>query len=377
MGGLTVELPGGKRLVHRGPKPGPDGVMIMKNWRPLRRLAIEGDIGYAESYIQGDWTSPDISHLIELVALNYDTAHTATSAPLLSRIMDRLHHKRRVNTRTGSRRNIVAHYDLGNDFYKLWLDKDMVYSSALYAHPGQSLEQAQDTKLTRLTDALAIKGGERVLEIGIGWGALAERIIRKGAHVTGLTLSPSQLDYARRRMEQARLADRADLRLQDYRDVDGVYDRIVSVEMLEAVGEEYWKDYFSVLRNRLAPEGVAAVQVITIDDRRFETYRRAVDFIQRYIFPGGMLPSPGIIQDQASRAGLKMLSVETFGQSYVRTLAEWNRRFQDAWPAIENLGFKTDFKRMWEYYLSYCEGAFRAGAIDVAIYRLAPETNPT
>lgn len=370
IGRLIVETPSGERMDHHGSQPGPEAVLSLKRWRALQRLAFQGDVGFAESYLDGDWTSPNISALIELAALNYDTLQGTISAPLIARLVNRLYHRRRANTKRGSRRNIAAHYDLGNDFYRRWLDRDMTYSSALFTAPDQSLEQAQDNKIGRLTELLDIQGGERVLEIGSGWGALAERIARQGGHVTGLTLSSEQLVHARQRLAGAGLAERAEFRLQDYREVRGSFDRIVSVEMIEAVGLEYWPTYFATIRDRLAPHGTAVLQVITIDDKRFKTYKNDVDFIQRYIFPGGMLPSPQTMREETARAGLELVSVEEFGQSYARTLAEWQHRFQAEWPAVEGLGFTTEFKRMWEYYLSYCEGAFRAGAINVGIYRL-------
>jgi cyclopropane-fatty-acyl-phospholipid synthase len=247
----------------------------------------------------------------------------------------------------------------------------MSYSSAIYSSLGQTLEDAQRAKLDCVIDLLGLAGGERVLELGCGWGALAGRIIeRTGCHVTGLTLSTQQLAYAQRELSQRGLAGESDLRLQDYRDAEGTYDRVVSVEMLEAVGAAYWPTFFANLRQRLNPQGTAVLQVITIDQNRFEAYRRRPEFIQRYIFPGGMLPTTEIIEQLVANAGLRLVSSEFFGESYVRTLAEWHRRFQETWPSIEALGFDDRFKRMWEYYLAYCRLGFEIGALNVGLYKI-------
>jgi cyclopropane-fatty-acyl-phospholipid synthase len=275
-----------------------------------------------------------------------------------------------VNTKIGSRRNIAFHYDLGNDFYGQWLDRSMTYSSAFYETPGAALELAQQVKQDRIIEALELHGGEQVLEIGCGWGALAAQLARHGAKVIGLTLSARQLAYARDRIGAEGLADRVELRLQDYRDSDGCFDRIVSIEMLEAVGEQYWPAYFTTLRHRLRAGGKAVLQAITISEERFDSYRKGADFIQRYIFPGGTLPTRTILAEQAAQAGLLLDSVTCFGDSYALTLAEWRRRFLNSWPAIETLGFRPSFRRLWEYYLSYCEAGFRMKVLDVGLYSL-------
>jgi cyclopropane-fatty-acyl-phospholipid synthase len=375
-GHLTIVTPSGDRIGNDARSPGPEATLVLHNWRLVRRLLAEGQIGFAEAYMDGDWTSPDLAALIELFALNQDALNRTLMGTRFSRLLVRLQHRKRANTRRGSRRNIEAHYDLGNDFYAAWLDRDMSYSSAFYAPEagtGQalSLEAAQRAKQDLVMSRLALAGGEHVLEIGCGWGGLAERlIVENGCHVTGLTLSPSQLDHARARLEQAGLAGRHDLRLQDYRDVEGRFDRIVSIEMLEAVGAEYWPVYFARLRQCLARSGRAVLQVITIAERYYDSYRRDPDFIQRHIFPGGMLPSVGVLRTQIEEAGLTLRSVQHFGDSYAATLAEWQRRFQLAWPRLRGLGFDDGFKRKWEYYLAYCEAGFRAGSIDVGLYEL-------
>ncbi|MBB6251856.1 SAM-dependent methyltransferase [Nitrospirillum iridis] len=372
LGHITVQLPDGCRLTREAATPGPQAVLVLHNWRALRRLALGGDIAFAEAYADGDWSSPDLPALLELAARNIGGLDGPMAGTPLARVVNRLVHRRRPNSRGGSRRNIMAHYDLGNHFYARWLDEGMVYSSALYTDGAQTLETAQAAKLERIVALLGLSGKERVLEIGCGWGGLAERIARQGCHVTGLTLSPAQLSVAQDRLIDADLGNRADLRLQDYRDVGGTYDRVVSIEMLEAVGERYWPVYFQTLRQRLASDGVAVLQVITIDDARFHRYRREVDFIQRHVFPGGMLPSPARLAQEAAAAGLHLETALTFGDSYARTLAEWRVRFHAAWSDIQAQGFPPRFRRLWDYYLAYCEAGFRAGLIDVGLYRLRP-----
>ncbi|MDA8444616.1 SAM-dependent methyltransferase [Paracidovorax valerianellae] len=370
-GTLTVELPGGERAEGRGAEPGPHGTIVLHRWKPLWRLAVGGDLGLAESYRQGEWSSPDLAALLELGVRNEAGWGRALQASLPARLVARLFHLRRANTRRGSRQNIAFHYDMGNDFYTQWLDPDMLYSSAIYATGQESLEQAQQAKLARIATLLSPKAGERVLEIGCGWGALAIALARDtGADVTGLTLSSEQLRHARQRVQEESLTERVDLRLQDYRDVDGQFDHIVSIEMLEAVGERYWPAYFETLKERLRPGGRAVVQVITIADEHFEQYRSTTDFIQRYIFPGGMLPSPSRLRDAMAQAGLALQAAETFGPSYATTLAEWRHRFLSAWPSIEPLGFDAPFRRLWEYYLCYCEAGFSTGRVDVGLYTI-------
>jgi cyclopropane-fatty-acyl-phospholipid synthase len=371
-GNLTIVTPGGERIEHRGIRPGPTAVMTVHRWRALSRLALHGDIGLAEAYIDGDWSSPDLTAVLELGAINTKAQEGFAATSMMKRLANRIRHWTRSNTRTGAARNIVAHYDLGNEFYTRWLDGEMQYSSAIYNEPTATLEQAQSCKLDLIVERLGIAGGERVLEIGIGWGGLAERLVRRGCQVTGLTLSPSQLEFAQKRLAATPGNGRADLRLQDYRDVQGTFDRIVSIEMIEAVGESYWPSYFATIMKRLAPGGRALIQAITIAEERFQSYRSEVDFIQRYIFPGGMLPTKAEMREQGEKAGLALENAFTFGLSYARTLADWNVRFQAEWPRIEKMGFPVTFKRLWEYYLSYCEAGFRSGATDVGHYVYAP-----
>jgi cyclopropane-fatty-acyl-phospholipid synthase len=376
LGRLAVRLPGGADVIGEGPAAGPEAALVLHNWRPLMALLVRGDVGFAESYMDGDWSSPDLPSLIELAALNQTALGATLDGSILTRAVNRLRHGRHANTRRGSRRNIVAHYDLGNDFYGAWLDTGMSYSSGLYTRPGMSLAAAQTEKQDRILALLEPQPGEAVLEIGCGWGGLAQRLLERGAHVTGLTLSTAQLDYAQVQLAPAIAEGRADLRLQDYRDVAGRFDRIVSIEMLEAVGVAYWPVYFRKLADCLKPGGTAVLQVISIAEEKFEAYCRTPDFIQLYVFPGGMLPTVRIMREEIARAGLMLERVETFGQSYAETLAAWRVRFHAALPALRAAGMGEAFGRRWDYYLAYCEAGFRARALDVGLYRIS-KSQPT
>jgi cyclopropane-fatty-acyl-phospholipid synthase len=372
VGRLVIELPSGKKIERIGAQSGPYAEVKVNNWRALRRLVFGGDVGVATAYFDNDWSSADLTALFELAAANGVRFMDALEGSRPYRVFNWLAHRAKANTRRGSRRNIEAHYDLGNEFYRLWLDAKMIYSSAIFGSANATLEQAQDTKLQRIVDRLQLAGGDSVLEIGCGWGGLATTIAQKSAaHVTGVTISPAQLDSARALVENQSLGDRVELRLQDYRDIKGRFDRIVSIEMVEAVGREFMPKYFDTIRERLKPGGLCVLQAITIAEDRFADYCRRPDFIQRYIFPGGFLPSKTFLRETVERAGLKLTAVEHFGGSYALTLREWRRRFLVAWPEIEKLGFGPSFKRLWEYYLCYCEAGFRSGVIDVGIYSVA------
>ncbi len=370
-GRLNIELPTGERLTLQGDLPGEEAELSLHRWRGLWRLIFSGDIGFGTGYRDGDWSSLNLRSLFVWTVQNEQSLATVSGGSLAGRIMTVLRHRLRSNTRTNSRRNIADHYDLGNEFYSHWLDGGMNYSSGLYGLEAASLEQAQSNKNERISGLLDLSGGERVLEIGCGWGALAEHLISvHGCHVTGLTLSTRQRDYAIERLRCLNLGRNAEIRLQDYRDVQGQFDRIVSVEMFEAVGEAYWPRYFSQLNKCLSPDGVAVLQVITIEARKFNSYRRQPDFIQTHIFPGGMLPTDGIVREHVERAGLALERVETFGKSYAVTLAAWRRRFEESWGEIAALGFDERFKRLWNYYLVYCETGFESGSLDVAHYKI-------
>ncbi|WP_419816474.1 class I SAM-dependent methyltransferase [Glacieibacterium sp.] len=365
-GSLDATLPDGRQVRLGGRAVGAAATIVLPNWRPVVRLALSGSAGFARAYFDGDWSSSDPVAIFELFVANRATLGDTARAGGVARLVNRAVHALQANSRTGSRRNISFHYDLGNDFYAAWLDPGLTYSSAIWAE-GDDLEAAQTRKVRRLLDSLDLKPGERLLEIGCGWGGLAEIAARDyGAVVHGITLSAEQLSYAQARIAAAGLADRASFALCDYRDVSGSYDHIVSVEMFEAVGERHWPDFMGVLARILRPGGRAALQVITIDEAIFAAYRASADFIQTYIFPGGMLPSLERLRGAAEAAGLGWQGVTHHGLDYARTLAEWRERF-DAAVAGHRLppGFDERFVAIWRYYLMYCEGGFRGGGLDV------------
>ncbi len=371
VGSIVLAFPSGETLRFGRPGDEAEPLIRFRNHRACAKIMRGGAIGFAEAYMNGDIDCADLTGLFRFFLRNRTQFEHNGRWLSRTKVLDRLTHLMRRNSRRGSRRNIAEHYDLGNAFYRLWLDPTMLYSSGLYGEGAATLEAAQTAKLQRILELLELSGGETILEVGCGWGAFAlEAAANRGARVTGLTLSHEQLAHARELARDARLDGACDFRLQDYRDATGTFDRIVSIEMIEAVGEAYWPQYFRVLHDRLAPGGTAVIQAITIDENRFEHYRSSTDFIQRYVFPGGMLPTPGIIEEQAAAAGLTLDFGEHFGRSYAATLREWARRFDAAWPDIAKLGFDEHFRRRWRYYLAYCEAGFLEGTIDVGFYRL-------
>lgn len=364
-GSLEIRLPDGSSRRFKGREVGPHAVLVLRNARLARRFMVSGGLGFAESFVAGDWDTPDLAGLLVLLSLN-EHAWSDRYAGGLPRHWRRLQHRLRPNTRIGSRRNIHAHYDLGNEFFAAWLDPSMTYSAALFKPDAPDLEQAQQAKYRSLARLMGLAPGQRLLEIGGGWGAFAITAAKEfGARVTSITISRAQAEYARARVFREGLAERVEILLQDYRDVRGRFDRIASIEMVEAVGERFWPIFFGGLRERLMPEGRAGLQLITIADRYFEAYRRNVDFIRVYIFPGGMLPSPQVLACQVRQSGLEAEAALTFGQSYALTLRLWNERFQAAWPRVREMGFDERFRRIWTYYLASCEAGFRTGSIDV------------
>ncbi len=365
-GRLTITLPDGRAFRFDGREAGPDAGFIVRDYAFARRLAAGGDIGFAEAYLRGEWDTPNLARFLELFASNYHAIQTMLSGRPLARFWQIVRHVLNRNTRAGARRNIHAHYDLGNRFYSAWLDRSMTYSAAIYAPGDNDLAAAQERKYRALAEKIEARPGDHILEIGCGWGGFAEFAAREiGCKVTGLTISKEQFDFASERIAAAGLSDKVTIKLLDYRDETGQYDAIASIEMFEAVGESYWPTYFRQLRDRLKPGGRAGLQVITIREDSFPFYKREIDFIRAYIFPGGMLPTPTHMRELGAKFGLPIVAERIFGQDYARTLADWRDRFRAAWPDLTRLGFDERFRRMWEYYLAYCEAGFRAGNIDV------------
>lgn len=364
-GSLEIDLPDGRTVRLTGKQDGPSARLTLHRWRALRRFFGGGTVGFGESFMDGEWDSPDLPKVIELAARNLPRRPMAFRLVSPWRMGDRVRHLLRQNTRDGSKQNIAAHYDLGNDFYALWLDPGMTYSSAVFARDANDLESAQAEKNRRLLDLASVKAGDRILEVGCGWGGFALQAARdRGAHVTAITVSRAQFDEASRRVQAAGVFEKVDVRLCDYRDLDGEWDHAVSVEMIEAVGEKYWDTYFERVSSCVKSGGVFALQAIVIENERFEAYRRSADFIQKHIFPGGALLSPNVLRDRAAAAGLQWTSAAGYGLDYAHTLAHWRSRFEGASDKVAALGFDERFRRCWSFYLAYCEGAFRAGNID-------------
>ncbi|MBP0048887.1 class I SAM-dependent methyltransferase [Marinobacterium sp. AK62] len=376
-GTLDLQLPSGQRLQFGSAREHePRAEIRIHHFRAFRRLLRGGALGWSESYMDGDWDSPDLVSLFDWALGNEHKLQDLIRGHWVLRVISRLRHLRRANTRSGSRRNIAYHYDLGNAFYGLWLDPSMTYSAALYPPDSTrqgmaALNEAQLNKYRRICQLLDLKPGQKVLEIGCGWGGFAELAAREyGAEVHGITLSVEQLQYARERIEKAGLNEQCHFTLTDYRDVREQYDHIVSIEMFEAVGEEHWPRYFEQVRNCLKRGGRAVLQIISIEDERFDAYRSRADFIQTYIFPGGMLPSPERLKQEVETSGLTWEHEQTFALDYADTLREWRHSFIEQWPRVKAQGFDERFRRMWLYYLAYCEGGFRHGSIDVGLYQL-------
>lgn len=365
-GTLDVTLADGRMVRLGGHAPGPAAAMTIYDYGFASRLVHSGDIGIAEAYLRGEWDTPDLTQFLYLFCVNQAWMQTMLTGTPLTRALQFVRHWLNRNTKRQARRNIYAHYDIGNAFYSAWLDPSMTYSSALFEDHTPDLTAAQNNKYRRLAEAIDLRPGQTLLEIGCGWGGFAEYAAKTyGTRVVGLTISKEQRDFAQARIQTAGLSDRVEIRLQDYRDERDQYDRIASIEMIEAVGEQFWPNYFSQLRDRLLPGGLAGIQAITIKDSLFQSYRRDVDFIQRYVFPGGMLPSPEILKSLGDKFGVPVIRERIFGQDYARTLAIWRSNFRAAWPHLMPSGFDDRFRRLWEYYLAYCEAGFLSGNIDV------------
>ncbi len=365
-GGIDARLPGGSRRRLGFHAPGPTAVVELSSWMAIVRLALSGSVGWYKAWELGEWCSPDPVPLFELFSANALSLGEVGRAKGPARWVNAFGHRLRDNAPRRARRNIAAHYDLGNDFYSAWLDSTMTYSSARFGSPDEPLEAAQLRKIGMLLDRLELRAGSRLLDIGSGWGTLAIEAGKRGAQVVGLTLSQEQKDWAEEQIVQAGLSDRVEIRLQDYREIDEQFDALASVEMVEAVGQRWWGAYLDCIARNLKPDGRAALQFISIDHRLFGRYARNADFIQTYIFPGGQLLDQPTFEQLAKERGLAWLDREGFGVDYAGTLKRWRERYDRAVAVGKLPGFSDEFHRLWRYYLMYCEGGFRGGAIDVA-----------
>ena len=365
-GRVDFILPDGRRFRAEGSKPGPVAEVTINNPDVFARLVREGDLGFCDAYLDGWWTTPDLQAFMDFIHADNDDMYDGFPGMALVRAWEKARFWFQSNTKRQALKNISYHYDLGNDFYSLWLDDTMTYSSALFNTSQESLEKAQIAKYASMVDQMGVKPGDHVLEIGCGWGGFAEYAAKeRGLKVTGLTISKEQLKYAQKRIKSKGLSDKVNLKLQDYRDETGVYDGVASIEMFEAVGEKYWPVYFDKIKQCLKPGKQATLQIITIQDARWEVYRKSVDFIQKYIFPGGMLPSPSVLRQEIHRAGLSVRHSIEFGKSYSQTLRRWFEVFNNKWDNISAMGFDDRFRRVWNFYLTSCAATFESGNCDV------------
>jgi cyclopropane-fatty-acyl-phospholipid synthase len=371
-GSMDVVFPNGKHMRLQGAEAGPAAVLLVKDFNFIKRVLASGDIGFCDGFKEGEWDTPDLATLLEVLTLNSERLGQMFTGNVVMRTINKVLHAFNRNTRGGSKRNIFAHYDLGNSFYGQWLDKTMTYSSAFFQDKANhDLTAAQTAKYAKLAELVDLKPGQHVLEIGCGWGGFAQYAAETvGARVTGVTISQAQHDYAVERMARLGLSDKVEIKLMDYRDIQGEFDAVVSIEMFEAVGETYWGAYFNKLHDVLKKGGKAGLQIITIADEVFEDYRKRADFIQKYIFPGGMLPSAQKLVEQTHAAGLKLMSNFKFGQDYAETLKQWAQRFENAWHEGRIQGFDAQFRKLWLFYLAYCEAGFRTARTNVVHLQL-------
>lgn len=367
-GTVYVKTPSSDYFTFGGKEKGLNTSITIHDWKVCENIILKGDIGLGESYIKGHWDSQNISNLIRVGVDNYSELESVIKGSILKIIFYRLKHLLNRNTKKGSQRNIHAHYDLGNDFYKLWLDKTMTYSSALFNGQDITLEQAQQAKYQRIIDQLGVKPGSHILEIGCGWGGFMEHAAKQGIKVTGVTISKEQYDLAVDRLKDH--SDLAKVELKDYRDIDGKYDHIVSIEMFEALGKEYWSTYFDKVHQLLNEGGNAVIQTITMRHEDFKAYSKGTDFIQQYIFPGGMLPSPELFTKYANKTALTVTDEIKFGSDYAKTLEKWEEVFNEKLTQVNDMGYKEEFIRTWRFYLKYCQGGFEAGKIGVSQFTI-------
>ena len=376
-GRVDFVLPDGRRFRAEGKRPGPVAEITINNPEVFARLIREGDLGFSDAYLDEWWTTPDLQTFMDFIHADNDDMYDGFSGIAIVRAWEKVRFWFQSNSKRQALKNISHHYDLGNDFYSLWLDDTMTYSSALFNTGQESLANAQIAKYASMIDQMGVKPGDHVLEIGCGWGGFAEYAAKeRGLKVTGLTISKEQLLYAQKRIKNKGLEDKVDLKLQDYRDEKGVYDGVASIEMFEAVGEKYWPIYFETIKHCLKPGRQATLQIITVHDARWDVYRKSVDFIQKYIFPGGMLPSPTVLRQEVTKAGLRVQHSIEFGKSYSQTLRRWFDVFNDQWDTINDMGFDDRFRRMWNFYLTSCAATFESGNCDVTQITLQkPESN--
>ncbi|MEM1234292.1 MAG: cyclopropane-fatty-acyl-phospholipid synthase family protein [Pseudomonadota bacterium] len=365
-GRLDIRLPDGRVFRADTRKPGPVAEVVVHDTGVFARMIREGQLGFCDAYLEGEWSTPDLQSFMDYIHADNDDMFDGFKGQRLVQLYENFRHWLNRNTRKQAKKNIAAHYDLGNDFYALWLDDTMTYSSAIFRTGQESLEAAQEAKYASMVDQMGAKPGDHVLEIGCGWGGFAEYAAgQRGLKVTCLTISREQYTYAVDRIEKAGLSDLVTFKLQDYRDERGTYDGIASIEMFEAVGERYWPAYFNTVRERLKPGAQATLQIITVQEKRFEIYRSSVDFIQKYIFPGGMLPSPSVLRKQVEQAGLHVVRSIEFAESYSQTLRRWHDTFNEKWETINGMGFDDRFRRMWNFYLTSCAATFQSRNCDV------------
>ena len=371
-GRLDFALPDGRIFRAEGKNAGPVAQVDIHNPEVFARLIREGDLGFSDAYLEHWWSTPDFQAFMDWVHADNDDLYDGFPGMGLVRLYEKLRFWLQSNSKRQARKNISHHYDLGNDFYGLWLDETMTYSSALFTTGQESLEAAQIAKYASMVDQMGVKEGDHVLEIGCGWGGFAEYAAKeRGLKVTGLTISQEQLDYSMKRIESKGLQDKVNIKLQDYRDEKGRYDGIASIEMFEAVGQKYWPVYFETIKNCLHLGRQATLQIITVQDARWEVYQRGVDFIQKYIFPGGMLPSPNVLKAEVQNAGLSVVKSKEFGLSYSQTLRRWHDVFNAKWDQAAELGFDDRFRRMWNFYLTSCAATFESGNCDVTQITIA------
>ena len=365
-GRLDFVMPDGRVFRWQGAEAGFVAELRIHNPDSFARLIREGDLGFCEAYMEGWWDTPDLMAFLDLIHDEANDVFDSFPGQSLVRAYERLRFWLQSNTKKQAKKNISYHYDLGNDFYGLWLDKTMTYSSAKFESGQEDLEKAQIQKYASMVDQMGVSPGDHVLEIGCGWGGFAEYAAKeRGLRVTCLTISKEQFNYAVERIEKAGLSELVTFKLQDYRDETGVYDGIASIEMFEAVGERYWPTYFETVKRCLRPGKHATLQIITVQDKRWEVYRKGVDFIQKYIFPGGMLPSPRVLREQVEKSGLTVSKSIEFGESYSQTLRRWHDTFNEKWDRVSALGFDDRFRRMWNFYLASCAATFHSGNCDV------------